>query len=117
MVCHLNDSFRVALGERIASPATTLVFRTVGKWAALYVPIAWPRNSATRPEVDQRAGGTRPSEFESDRRELMKLIERFGRPEGRPVLGSHPLFGPMTEWQWQRWGYLHTDHHLRQFGV
>ena len=22
-----------------------------------------------------------------------------------------------TEWEWMRWGYLHADHHLRQFGL
>ena len=27
----------------------------------------------------------------------------------------HPLFGPLTEPEWKRWGYLHADHHLRQF--
>jgi hypothetical protein len=32
---------------------------------------------------------------------------------GRP---AHPIFGRMTEAEWMRWGYLHTDHHLRQFG-
>ncbi|HEV2663419.1 MAG TPA: DUF1569 domain-containing protein [Blastocatellia bacterium] len=29
----------------------------------------------------------------------------------------HPYFGAMSESQWMRWGYLHCDHHLRQFGV
>ena len=29
---------------------------------------------------------------------------------------SHPMFGPMTPEDWMRWGYLHADHHLRQFG-
>jgi hypothetical protein len=29
----------------------------------------------------------------------------------------HPLFDAMSERDWMRWGYLHVDHHLRQFGV
>jgi hypothetical protein len=29
---------------------------------------------------------------------------------------SHPIFGPMSKADWLRWGYLHMDHHLRQFG-
>jgi len=33
------------------------------------------------------------------------------------VWQTHPLFGPMSETQWLRWGYLHVDHHLRQFGA
>lgn len=28
----------------------------------------------------------------------------------------HPIFGEMTEAEWMRWGYLHCNHHLRQFG-
>jgi hypothetical protein len=26
-------------------------------------------------------------------------------------------FGAMIPRDWQRWGYRHTDHHLRQFGL
>jgi hypothetical protein len=29
---------------------------------------------------------------------------------------SHPMFGKMSAKDWMRWGYLHADHHLRQFG-
>jgi len=29
----------------------------------------------------------------------------------------HPIFGWMSEASWMRWAYLHTDHHLRQFGA
>jgi hypothetical protein len=28
----------------------------------------------------------------------------------------HSIFGSMTNQDWMRWGYLHADHHLRQFG-
>ena len=30
---------------------------------------------------------------------------------------AHPIFGPMTLRAWMRWGYLHVDHHLRQFSA
>jgi hypothetical protein len=26
------------------------------------------------------------------------------------------MMGSLTHGQWMRWGYRHTDHHLRQFG-
>lgn len=29
----------------------------------------------------------------------------------------HSIFGPMTSAEWLRWGHLHLDHHLRQFGA
>jgi len=30
---------------------------------------------------------------------------------------SHPILGGMSDAAWLRWGYLHMDHHLRQFGA
>jgi hypothetical protein len=113
-VCHLGDSFAVALGEMTASPATGWLRRTVVKWSALYLPIPWPKGIPTRPELDQAVGGgSRPVDFERDRARLRQLMERFA------LAGAwkpHPLFGAMGAGEWMRWGYLHTDHHLRQFG-
>jgi len=115
MVCHLSDSFRLALGRKSASDASGVIQRTAMKWFALYVPVPWPKGVGTRPEMEQGVGGTRPVEFERDRMELMKLIEEFNRQEAFGV--GHPIFGLMTSDEWMRWGYLHVDHHLRQFGV
>jgi hypothetical protein len=42
MVCHLNDAYKVGLGQKTASQATGVIQRTVMKWAALKVPIKWP---------------------------------------------------------------------------
>lgn len=84
------------------------------KWGALYLPMPWPKGVPTRPEVDQNKGGTRPGDFEADKSKLIAAFSRFAKTDmtGR----AHPIFGVMTEAQWKRWGYLHTDHHLRQFG-
>jgi hypothetical protein len=68
------------------------------------------------PEVDQEIGGTRPVEFVRDRRELEALIEQFARRTDA-TLQPHPMFGRLSTAEWQRWGYLHMDHHLRQFGA
>jgi hypothetical protein len=54
-------------------------------------------------------------EFESDRRELESLIEQFAQRTAAS-LQPHPIFGRLTDSEWQRWGYRHMDHHLRQFG-
>jgi hypothetical protein len=117
MLCHLTDSFHAALGEKQVSPATGLVQRTLIKWIALYVPIPWPKGLPTRPEVAQGAGGTPPLGFEQDRAGLVSVIERFASP-GRAFGGRrHPTLGGLRDSQWLRWGYLHADHHLRQFGV
>ena len=47
MICHLSDSFRVALGEKHVSSSSTLFKRTIYKWAALWVPFRWPHGVKT----------------------------------------------------------------------
>ena len=87
------------------------------KWFALNVPLQWPKGVKTRPEVEQGVGGTSPTDFSRDREELVQTMTRFCSPD--PALGSHPhpIFGLMSTKEWMRWAYLHTDHHLRQFGL
>ena len=117
MVCHLNDSLLVATGQRTASPAITLPSRTIIKWIALYLPLRWPPGILTRPEIDQEAGGTRPIDFAVDVARQVALIEDVARQPEKLRGSVHPIFGRMSERSWLRWAYLHTDHHLRQFGT
>ena len=115
MVCHLNDSYQCGLGERYASPATGFWQRTLMKWAALRMPLPWPKGVPTRPEMEQGKGGSRPIDFAQDVASLLATFRAFcdGLPSPCP---EHPIFGKMTTADWMRWGYLHADHHLRQFG-
>lgn len=117
MLCHLSDAFRSSLGEREVRPASRWIPRTPFRWAALWVPVPWPRGVRGPAEWDPKAGGTPPKEFESDRKELKKLIDRFTRRPGGFKWPPHPFFGRMSEADWLRLGYLHLDHHLRQFGA
>lgn len=114
MVCHVSDAFRMALKERPVADMHTVVTTTLLKWVAFYAPLRWPHGVATMPEVDPQSEGTAPGPFADDRAELERLIARFCEGERH---GEHPIFGPLTHGQWMRWGYLHTDHHLRQFGA
>lgn len=114
-ICHLNDSFRGCMGEKAVGMARAVPGqRAVMKWVALYVPVPWPKNLPTRPEIDQRRGGTPPRDWELDRSDLLALIDRF---HGDVRRTPHPMFGEMQYRDWMRWAYLHVDHHLRQFGV
>ena len=115
MVCHLNDAFCVALGKKTARSTTSLFQRTVMKWGALHLPMPWPQGVPTVPEVKQGVGGSPPVEFGQDRSALLLSLEHFCTQLPNPPL-PHAMFGPMTRADWMRWGYLHTDHHLRQFG-
>jgi hypothetical protein len=112
-VCHLSDSFRLVMGERESADRSNFLTRTLVKWLALQAPIQWARGVKTGESVDQMKGGTRPVEFAQDRQELERVMERFMKA---PRSVAHPFFGTMSEAEWLRWGWLHLDHHLRQFG-
>jgi hypothetical protein len=115
MVCHLNDSFLGMMGEKPATIPRFSLWRLT-KGIALYAPMQWPKSVKTRPEFEQGIGGTPPGEFEADLRALLATIDRFTQTPRGFEFRPHPMFGRMTEKEWMRWGYLHSDHHLRQFG-
>jgi hypothetical protein len=115
MICHLSDSFRVSLGEKKVSSVATFASRTIVKFIALRVPMAWAHGVKTRPEVDQQIGGTRPTDFAPDVAILRALVERFCSNEGE--FAAHPMFGQLSRAERMRHAYLHMDHHLRQFGA
>ena len=118
MICHLADSFRVMIGEKPAvSPMKSPLPAGVTKWLALYSGMPWPKGVPTRPEVDAFLNGTRPAAFTADVEELVRLVNRFSSAARDFQWQPHPLFGMMPDRDWLRWGYLHMNHHLRQFGA
>lgn len=117
MVCHLSDNFRMALGQKRTSDASSPLRRTLVKWLALYTPLRWRPGIVTTPEVDQEMGGTKPVEFSADVKEAEDLLVLVASRAGSANWPRHPVFGRMSERDWMRWAYLHTDHHLRQFGL
>ena len=88
-----------------------------------------PPASARRPETRWRfhlsrcpgfgvhLWGTKPEAFAADVERLERALEAFltAVKDGRCV--NNPFMGKLSSWQLLRWGYLHADHHLRQFGV
>ena len=118
MVCHLADSFEMALGRKPVTSRAGPLQRTLVKWLALYAPLPWPPGIRTSPEIDQTLGQcTVPVDFESDRARIGCLMDEMARQDAAFAWPAHPVFGPMSPAAWLRWGYLHTNHHLRQFGV
>jgi len=117
MICHLTDVFRSSMGEKPVSPAPRIIPRPPLRWLALWLPFPWPHGFPARPEWDQKIAGTPPTDFDHDRRELLRIFARFTAQPQTFAWNEHAIFGPMTHAQWQRLGYRHMDHHLRQFGA
>lgn len=115
MVRHLIAAFQLGLGEKSAVWPSRLLGRTVVKWLVLYAPFRWPKNvpgpNTTRSAEEQAVPLSAAIE------ELERIIPRFILSKKRNAMLAHPFFGPLTDAQWNRWAYLHTDHHLRQFGL
>ncbi|HTV06301.1 MAG TPA: DUF1569 domain-containing protein [Acidobacteriaceae bacterium] len=114
MLRHVADAIRVPFGELEVSEHTGLLWQTVMKWAALWYPRPWPHNAATRPELDACALGITQGDFEAARQDALTQLDRLHR--ARFDSARHPFFGDLTHKEWMRWGWLHNDHHLRQFG-
>jgi hypothetical protein len=115
MLCHLSDSFQAVMGEKKINRVDNFITRTFVKWVALKTSLPWPKGVKTRPELDQQIAGTKPQNFDSDRQTLLLWTEKFSSVTKDFKFTPHPIFGEMTYSEWQRWGYLHIDHHLRQF--
>jgi hypothetical protein len=116
MVCHLSDSCRMAAGELPVHDVAVPLPRAAVRCLALYLPVRWRAGHTTVPEIDQQMAGTRPGDFAADLAALTREIQALADRRGA-MWPRHPVFGRMSEAEWLRWGYLHTDHHLRQFGA
>jgi len=117
MVCHLADAYRHAMGEIAGMPADTIFTRNVIKNFALWTPFPWPPGYPTRPELDPQREGRRPADFIRDRDQVETELYRFVDAVHRGTIARHPIFGAMGRREWLRWGWLHADHHLRQFST
>ncbi len=113
MLVHLGDGAQAALGNKPFSAPARKPSKLL-KWVALRAPLRWPRGvkSGAEPARVEVSAVT----FEKDRQRAIDGLAALAAPDAATV-STHPIFGPMDRTDWQRWAYLHTDHHLRQFGV
>jgi hypothetical protein len=112
MLCHLGDASDSILGHPGGPPREG---RRLVKFIALHTPIPWPKGVKTPAEVDPRREGSRPGDFERDRWRAINGLRALAQASDSALPAGHRRFGPMSRWDWQRWAYRHTDHHLRQF--
>jgi hypothetical protein len=113
MVRHLSCSCEVALGERAVGPIKGIP-PVVMKWAALRSGLRWSKNIQTVPELKRVIAEQTDDQFDELVGAAIAKMEELAR--GTRCAAAHPMFGSMSAQDWMRWGYLHADHHLRQFG-
>ncbi len=113
MLAHCQRPFEVAAGERQAKRGLIgLLLGGFAKRRFIDSDRPFGQNSPTdptflSPEAD---------DFEAERAALIDLVRDYG--ENGPITKEpHPFFGPLTEEDWSRLLWKHTDHHLRQFDV
>lgn len=113
MVVHLAEACEALLAGG-PMPKARLPFSRLIKWVALYFPMRWPRG--VQAGVDPAAKVLDPEAFERDRDRAIAALRALASHE-RALGSQHPIFGAMSRREWERWAFLHTDHHLRQFGL
>jgi hypothetical protein len=114
MMRHLGLACEVALGERPTETIQVSAPRVL-KFVALRSGLRWQRNIKTTPSLE-RALAEEECMADFDALAGTAVAKMEALAEGRRCVPIHPFFGPMSVGDWMRWGYLHADHHLRQFG-
>jgi hypothetical protein len=114
MICHLRVPFRDALSTEPLTRKKLLLPAPLLKLISLRLPLPWPKNVPTLANYRVGSPGIAPTEFAADHVALLAAFDAFCAHPA--IVGDHAFFGRMSHRDWMRWGYLHPDHHLRQFG-
>lgn len=115
-ICHMADQIRMTLGHLPVKDQSTFMSRTLVKMLVMAGMPAPKGKIETAPEINAQLQGTKPTEFEADRRMLTGLIDEFLKTSETFRYQVHPFFGQMSRKQWGKLIYTHLDHHLSQFG-
>ncbi len=115
MALHVGDASAAALQQRefVSKPRSgppglrRLLF--------FYLVPRMPRG--IRSGADPASAAVEPAAFGRDLERAVDLLQQLAAAGPAQLCPKHPIFGPMTRAHWMRWAYLHTDHHLRQFGL
>ena len=112
MLAHMVDAFRMGMGEIEVKPRKIPV---IGTWPfnVLFIRfVGMPKNAPTAREIVTRP----PLSIDAELRGLEAAMDRFAAQRTRTDWPRHPAFGKLSRSSWGVLGYVHTDHHLRQFG-
>lgn len=112
-MAHVRAAYLATTSGGEAAPMPGPLPPALMKFLALSVPMQWPKTIQTVPAL-RREAMPPPDVFAAEHVRLSSAFEHF--LGCRDNTSRHPIFGSMRPADWMRWGYLHADHHLRQFG-
>ena len=111
MLCHLSDALAMSLGELSTKPLNHKAFHHFPLKHLIVYVLPFPKGAQTAPELLS----TSPKDFDTDRQRVVELIGRLAATS-KAMGAEHPLFGPLTNEEWNAIQWKHIDHHLKQFG-
>ena len=114
MIEHIGDAAAAAPGQRAFSATPRTGPRGLLRFIALCLLPRTPRGIKSGAEPARKAVDV--AAFAPNQERAIALLRQMAAP-GQSFTATHPAFGVMTRSDWMRYAYLHTDHHLRQFGL
>ena len=117
MLWHTNNGLKSALGEFVTTKEKPSAFKSaIMRFFIMKTDFPTPKAKAeTFAEMNTVSLGIDPDDFNAEREELKKTLNRF--PNAAEYAPESPLLGSMTKEEWARLQYGHLDHHLKQFGA
>jgi hypothetical protein len=115
MARHLGDACEAVLMRRPFASRPRGKPSPLRKFVLLHLLRQMPRG--IKAGADPAGAAVDPADFASDLSRAVTLLQALADAAPEALVDQHPVLGPMTRANWMRWAYLHTDHHLRQFGV
>ena len=113
MLAHLNDSYRMCLGDLAVKPRSGPLRYTPIKQLVIYV-LPFPKSVPTAPELLARCDG---AVLEDEKAAFKQMLERLSAVPPNTALAQHPAFGSLTYKDYGTLMARHTEHHFRQFGL
>ena len=113
MLAHLNDSYRMAIGELPVKSKNLPLRYTPIKQLVIYV-LPFPKGAPTAPELIARCG---TAVLDDEKAALMAMFTKLGAVARGSSLPEHPAFGTLSYSMYGALMARHTEHHLKQFGL
>ena len=113
MLAHLNDSYRLCVGDLSAKSKNLPLRFTPIKQLIIYV-FPFPKSAPTAPELLVRCSS---AVLADEQQAFTRMLERLGAVKPGDALQEHPAFGRLTYATYGALMAKHTEHHFRQFGL